>query len=191
MSLLFVLLCRSWPRHHSKLRAVLYPRHIPPSPVRRNPARVQTCRATRSHRLPCQQPALDLWLLLRLQPRSPSLSAVSRVGPRTRRPALGEMEHRSVSALYPTTPPSGMWRRFMSSSVHYQVSRLCSEGTIITLYTPMCSVHETCLPVINCSLCLCCFHRLPGDSRRVSLSGNRWTGLAPVKGGPPDEHYEH
>lgn len=38
---------------------------------------------------------------------------------------------------------------------------------------------------------LCCSRRLSGDSRRVSFSGDWWTGLAPVKGGPPHEHHEH
>lgn len=133
-SCLPVCLFRSYPPHRCRLRAVLYPHPMPRSPVRRSPARVRTCPATKSHHLPCQQPARDPWPLLRSQLRSPSTGI--RAGPRTRRAALKGMHLHSVSASYPTTPPSGMWKKFMSSSDHCQVREvntgpICSGNTLV------------------------------------------------------------
>lgn len=42
------------------------------------------------------------------------------------------------------------------------------------------------IPLFQLSLC-----RLPGDSRRVPLAGDRRPGLAAAEGGPPHEHHEH
>lgn len=133
-SRLTILLFRSCPPHHSRLRAVLYPHHIPHSPVRRSPARVRTCPATRSRRLPFRQPALGPWPLLRPQHRSPSTGI--RAGPRTRRAVLLEMHLHSVSASYPTTPPSGMWKRFTSSFVHCQVRGVNTDPCLFRKRTP-------------------------------------------------------
>lgn len=36
-----------------------------------------------------------------------------------------------------------------------------------------------------------CFHRMPGDCRRVSVTGNRWSGPVAFEGGTPHECYEH
>ena len=144
---------RSCPPHRSRLKAVLYPRHIPRSPVRRSPAPVRTCPATRSRRLPCRQPARDLLLLPRPQPRSPSTGI--RAGPRTTRAAAGGMHHRSVSASYQTTPPGGMWRRFTSSSVHCQVSGVNTDPPwcITNTQTHTRFAYECCFKAWLTTLC--------------------------------------
>lgn len=116
-SCLTVFLCRSC-LLRCRRRAVLYPHHIPHSPVKRSPARARTCPATRNLHLRYQQPAQDPWVLPQL--RSPSTG--SQAEPQTRRAALGEMHPHSVSASCPATLPSGTWRKFMSSSVRCQVS---------------------------------------------------------------------
>lgn len=107
---------RSCPRHRSGLRAVLCRHHTPHSPARRSPAPAQTCPATRSRHLRCLQPALAL---LRLPLKSPSTGIPA--GPQTRRAVQKGKALCSVNASYPTTPPSGMWRKFMSSFDHCQV----------------------------------------------------------------------
>lgn len=138
-----ISLSRSCPPPRSSLRAALYPHRIPRSPARRSPARVRTCPATKNRRLPCQRPAQDPRLLHRHQHRSPSTGI--RAGPRTRRAALWEMHLRSVSASYPTTPPSGMWKKFTSSFVHCQVSKQSKHRnqTPKASRTP-CAAHESC-----------------------------------------------
>lgn len=154
----------------------------PHNPVRRSPAHALTCPATKSRPLPCQQQAQDHWPLFQSQPRS--LSTGSQAGPQTRRVVLGETRHRSASASYPATPPSGMWEKFTSSSVHCQVRR----HKLVQVHSwSMCtSRQETSLTFF-----LFCPYRLSGNRGGVSLSGDRWTGLAPAEGGPPDEHHEH
>lgn len=191
----FLLLFRSCPLRRSRLKAVQCPRRIPRSPVRRSPARARTCPATRSRRLRCLPPAQDPWLLPRPRLTSPSTGIPA--GLQTRTAALGETQPRSVSASYPTTPPSGMWRKFTSSSVHCQVRGL---NTLLCLFRKTLLNHQIqtfivtpVLSVINFNVyfLLRCSCRLWGDSGRVSHSGDRRTGLAPVEGGPPHEHHEH
>lgn len=110
---------RSCPRRCSGPRGVPCPRPTPRSPARRSPAPARTSPATRSRRLPCLRPAPGPWPLLRLPLKSPSTGVPA--GPRTRRAPRTGTAPRSVSASYPTTPPSGTWRKFMSSSDHCQV----------------------------------------------------------------------
>lgn len=110
---------RNCPCRHSRPRGAPCPPLMPRSPARRNPACVQTCPAVRNHRLPCQQPAQGPWLRLRPRLRSPSTGTPA--GPRTRKAALKGTQLCSGSASCPTTPPSGMWRKFMTSSDHCQV----------------------------------------------------------------------
>lgn len=112
---------RSCPYHHSRPRAVLYPHLMPRSPARRSLACVQTCPAVRNHHLPCRQPAREPWLRLRRHLRSPPTDV--RAGPQTRKAALKETRLCSGSASCPVTPPSGMWRKFMTSSDLCQVRR--------------------------------------------------------------------
>lgn len=110
---------RSCPCHHSRLKVALYHHLMPHSPVKRSLACVPTCPVVRNHRLLCRRPAREPWLHLQPHPRFPSTG--TRAGPQTWRAVLKEMRPCSDSASYPTTPPSGMWRKFMTSSDHCQV----------------------------------------------------------------------
>lgn len=110
--------CRSCPCHHSELKAALCPPLTPPSPAKRSPACVQTCPVVRSHHLPCRRPAREPRLHLQPHLRSPSTGIPA--GPQTRR-APKESRLCSDSASYRMTPPSGMWKKFTTSSDHCQV----------------------------------------------------------------------
>lgn len=116
---------RSCPRRRSGPREGPCPRPTPRSPARRSPAPVRTSPATRSRRLPCLQPAPGRWRRLRLPLKSPSTGIPA--GPRTRRAPRTGTALRSANASCPTTPPSGMWRKFMSSSDHCQVGETPTE----------------------------------------------------------------
>lgn len=178
---------------------------MPHSPARRSPACVQTCPAVRNHRLPCRQPAREPWLRLRRPLRSPSTDI--RAGPQTRKAALKETRLCSGSASCLMTPPSGMWRKFMTSSDHCQVrpGRSLLHVTekngccwlrnryiqSVLKARPLFFTHKSRAPNWFTSVSRCCLRRLSRDSGRVSVPGDRRTGLAAVKGGPPDEYHEH
>lgn len=117
----YVCLFRSCPCHRSRLRKVLYHHPMPHSPVRRSPAYVQICPAMRSHSLLCRQPAQEHWFLLQLQLRFPSTGI--QAGSQTRKAALKERHICLVNAFYPTTLPSGTWKKFMSLSDRCQVRK--------------------------------------------------------------------
>lgn len=118
---------RNCPPRRSGTRGVPCPRHTPRSPARRSPAPARTSPATKSRRPPCRRPARGPWLLLRLPLKSPPTGILA--GPRTRRAPRTGTARRSLNASYPTTPPSGTWRRFMSSSDHCQVREIPAKET--------------------------------------------------------------
>lgn len=128
---------RSCPRRRSGTRGVPCPRHTPRSPARRSPAPAQTSPATRSRRPPCQRQARGPWPLLRLPLRSRSTGIPA--GPQTRRDPRTGTAPRWLNASYPTTPPSGTWRKFMSSSDHCQVREIPARDTDF-----MCSTFGLC-----------------------------------------------
>lgn len=180
---------RSGPCLPSRPREALYPPLMPHSPARRSLACVQTCPAVRNHRLPCRQPAREPWLRLRCPLRSPSTDI--RAGPQTRKAALKETRLCSGSASCLMTPPSGMWRKFMTSSDHCQVrpgrSLLhVTEGKLkngccwlrnryiqsVLKARSLFFTHKSCAPNWFTSVFRCCLHRLSRDSGRVSVPGD-------------------
>lgn len=110
---------RNCPCHHSRPKPALCHHLMPRSPARRSLACVQTCPVVRNRHLPCRQPAREPWL--RPQPHLRSPSTGIQAGPQTRRAALKGTRLCFANASYQMTPPSGMWRKFMTSSDHCQV----------------------------------------------------------------------